>query len=266
MYFIISGPFSGCLSSGRSNPTKMSTDSDVESDYEPIDSQDLPKFKDRVKKADVLDSLQCAVRLFHDLHKDSFVKQLQQNMMGYCDYISAFIGGVWLNSVRTLISEEYKAKGVTEKVIAKYKTRVSNYLQICLPWGGAVVPQTFTRCYEALTLSSSSALQTPLGRFLASDLKRYIQGRHLMILGDLTRRKVLRQRYWKKLVESEKVDIGAVPDFLKIDMVIAGGGVAESGSNGGPKVNDEDGDIEAPTSSARVKSGTNTYCVNNVFL
>ncbi len=66
---------------------------------------------------------------------------------------------------------------------------------------------------------------------------------------------MLRQRYWKKLVESDKADIGAVPDFLRIDMVIAGGGVANSVSNGGPMANDEDCDIEAPTSSARVKSG-----------
>ncbi len=76
-----------------------------------------------------------------------------------------------------------------------------------------------------------------------------------MIMGDLTRRKVSRQRYWKKLVELDKADIGAVPDFLRIDMVNAGGRMADNGSNGGPISTDEDGDIEALTSSARVKSG-----------
>jgi hypothetical protein len=44
-----------------------------------------------------------------------------------------------------------------------------------------------------------------------------------MILCYLTGRKVSRQRYWKKLVESDKVDLGAVPDFLRIDMGNAGG-------------------------------------------
>ena len=108
------------------------TESDGEIDDEPSDSGNrlvLPRYKDRAQKADVVDSLRCAVRLFHDLHKDVFVKPLQEEMMDYCDYISAFIGGVWLNSVRTLIAEEFKAKGVTDKVISRYKTRVSSYLR-----------------------------------------------------------------------------------------------------------------------------------------
>ncbi len=82
---------------------------------------------------DVLEALLCAVRLFHYLHKDGFVMPLQQDLMGYCYYVSAFIGGVWLNRVRTLTNKEFKAKKVSDIVISRYKTRVCNNLRIFLP-------------------------------------------------------------------------------------------------------------------------------------
>ncbi len=76
--------------SGRSNSRRMSTDSDSELEHE---SLDLPKYKNRAKKADVVDALQCAVRLFHDLHKDGFVTLLHQDLMGYCYYVLLLLVG-----------------------------------------------------------------------------------------------------------------------------------------------------------------------------
>ncbi len=98
----------------------MSTDSDSDGD-----SDALPTYSNRAKKADVTEALLCAIVLFHNLHTKSFVLPLKHDVSAYCDYAPAFIGGVWLNSVRTLIEEDFKIRRVSDKTISKYKTQVS---------------------------------------------------------------------------------------------------------------------------------------------